>query len=337
MMEVGFFFWPYTLDLCERLAERADRYGYAMIGIADTPGNAMDPWVSAAMVARASQRTRVALCVTNLLSRHPAVTAAAIASLDHVSNGRAVLGIGAGHSGTRNVGLPKSRANELAEGVTFIKTLLRGSAASFGTATAHLPWIKRAPPVFLAASHPKPLQAAGETADGAFANFGLAAENIRNFEAHITAGAKAAGRAGDEIEIWQIAALDCNEDRNAARAKVGAMLAFLAGYVIGDKQLETRGVPEPLRGPLLELRRRYSTRPGEADIKLVQELGLFDYLSRRLSICGNPDDCLAQALAAKAAGAKRLMLTVSLASDPVRTIELFGEHVLPKLPALRAL
>jgi hypothetical protein len=90
-------------------------------------------------------------------------------------------------------------------------------------------------------------------------------------------------------------------------------------------------VPEPLRAPLLELRRRYSTRPGEADIKLVEELGLFDYLSRRLSICGNPQDCLEQALAAKAAGAKRLMLTVSLASDPVRTVELFGEHVLPKL------
>ena len=57
-MQVGFFFWPYNLDLCEKLAERADRYGYAMIGIADTPGNAMDPWVSAALVARASQRTR---------------------------------------------------------------------------------------------------------------------------------------------------------------------------------------------------------------------------------------------------------------------------------------
>ena len=109
------------------------------------------------------------------------------------------------------------------------------------------------------------------------------------------------------------------------------MLAFLAGYVIGDRNLETRGVPEPLRAPLLELRRRYSTRPSEADSKLVQELDLFDYLSRRLSICGNPQDCLAQALSAKAAGAKRLMLTVSLASDPVRTVDLFGQHVLPKL------
>ncbi len=43
-MEVGFFFWPYDPDLVRRMATRADRYGYALAGIADTPGNAMDPW-----------------------------------------------------------------------------------------------------------------------------------------------------------------------------------------------------------------------------------------------------------------------------------------------------
>ena len=137
--------------------------------------------------------------------------------------------------------------------------------------------------------------------------------------------------SSDLVEVWQIGALDCAMDGDVARDKVGAMLAFLAGYVIGDKNLETRGVPEHLREPLLELRRRYSTRPGDADIRLVRELGLFDYLSGRLAICGTPEECLKQALAAKEAGAKRLMLTVSLASDPVRTVELFGEHVLPKL------
>jgi len=151
-MQVGFFFWPYTPDLCQQLAERAERYGYAMIGIADTPGNAMDPWVSATIVALASHRARIALCVTNLLTRHPAVSAAAIASLDQVSHGRALLGIGAGHSGTRNVGLAKSSAKELADGVTFIKRLLAGQPATRGAAGAHLPWVRRAPPVFLAAS-----------------------------------------------------------------------------------------------------------------------------------------------------------------------------------------
>src|SRR5438445_7291325 len=98
-MQVGFFFWPYTPELCEALATRADRYGYAMIGIADTPGNAMDPWVAAALAGRATRNARVAICVTNLVTRHASVSAAAIASLDLVTDGRALLGIGAGHSG----------------------------------------------------------------------------------------------------------------------------------------------------------------------------------------------------------------------------------------------
>jgi 5,10-methylenetetrahydromethanopterin reductase len=330
-MQIGFFFWPFTPELTERIAERADRYGYAMIGIADTPGNAMDPWVSAAMVARAARRTRVAICVTNLLTRHPSVSAAAIASLDSISGGRATLGIGAGHSGTKNLGLARSTAREMGEGVAYIKTLLRGAPASLHGAEAHIPWVKRAAPVFLAASHPLALGEAGRHADGVFANYGLGADNIRESEAIVARGIAAAGRKTEDVEIWQIAALDCMEDGNIARAKVGAMLAFLAGYVIGDKHLEQRGVPEQFREPLLELRRRYSTRPGEADIRLVRELGLFDYLAGRLAICGNPDECLQQARAAKAAGAKRLMLTVSLAADPVRTVELFGEHVLPRL------
>jgi 5,10-methylenetetrahydromethanopterin reductase len=330
-MQVGFFFWPYTLQLVEQMAERAERYGYAMIGVADTPGNAMDPWVAAALAGRATRTPRAAICVTNLITRHPSVSAAAIASLDQITNGRAILGIGAGHSGTRNLGLAKSTAKELGEGTRYIKQLLRGQPAMFGAAEAQIPWVKRAAPVFLAASHPKTLAAAGQDADGVFANFGLAEDNIRDSETRIAQAAAAAGRAPDEVEIWQIAALDCNDDGDLARSKVGAMLAFLAGYVIGDKNLESRGVPPQFREPLVELRRRYSTRPGEADIRLVRELGLFDYLSRRLSICGTPADCLAQARAAKAAGAKRLMLTVSLAADPVKTLELFGEHVLPKL------
>jgi 5,10-methylenetetrahydromethanopterin reductase len=119
-MDVGFFFWPYSRDLVERIADAADRYGYAMIGIADTPGNAMDPWVAAALAARITRTARVAICVTNLKTRHPSVSAAAIASLDLISDGRATLGIGAGHSGTKNLGLARSTAREMGEGIAYI-------------------------------------------------------------------------------------------------------------------------------------------------------------------------------------------------------------------------
>ena len=143
--------------------------------------------------------------------------------------------------------------------------------------------------------------------------------------------ARAAGRDPGEVEIWQIACLDCHKDGAAARRKIGAILAFVSAYVMGGGDLARRGVPEEYRAPLAELRRRYSTRPGDADAALVAELGLFDYLSRRLAVCGTPDECLAQVRTARAAGVRRLMFTVSLATDPVRTIRLFGERVLPLL------
>jgi 5,10-methylenetetrahydromethanopterin reductase len=328
-VEIGFFFWPYDVALVRAMAEAADTLGYDMVGIADTPGLAMDPWVATTLLAADVRRARVAVCVTNLVTRHPAVAAASIASVDLLAPGRAVLGIGVGHSGTRNLGAPSLPAGELGDGVMFIKELLRARPAPYRGGTAHLPWVKQPSPVFLAASHPRSLEAAGAQADGVFINYGLAADNVIESEGIVVRAARAAGRNPDEVEIWQIAGLDCGLDGDASRRKIGAILAFVSAYVMGGGDFARRGVPAEHRAALHELRRRYSTRPGEADAALVTELGLFDYLSRRLSVCGTPDECLAQVRAARAAGVRRLMFSVSLAADPVRTVRLFGEKVLP--------
>jgi 5,10-methylenetetrahydromethanopterin reductase len=120
------------------MAAAADRYGYDVIGVVDTPGNAMDPWVAATMVAEATEHARVALCVSNLESRHPAASAAAIASLDLLAPGRVVLGLGTGHSGTRNIGLGRSRVDELAAGARFIRQLLAGELATWHDGEAQL-------------------------------------------------------------------------------------------------------------------------------------------------------------------------------------------------------
>ena len=328
-MEIGFFFWPYHPALVRAMAEAADALGYDMVGIADTPGIAMDPWVATTMLAEITGRARVAVCVTNLVTRHPAVAAASIASIDLLAPGRAVLGVGVGHSGTRNLGAASLPAGELAEGVTFVKELLHGRPASYRGGTAHLPWVKRPSPVFLAASHPRSLKAAGAHADGVFINYGLAADNVAESDGAVPSAARDAGRDPGAVEIWQIACLDCGADGQASRRKIGAILAFVSAYIMGGGDLDRRGVPAEHRAALLELRRRYSTRPGDADAALVSELGLFDYLSRRLAICGTPDECLAQVRAARAAGVRRLMFSVRLAVDPLATVRLFGEKVLP--------
>ena len=331
-MQVGFFFWPYTLELCEQLAERADRYGYAMIGIADTPGNAMDPWVSAAVVARASQRTRIALCVTNLLTRHPAVSAAAIASLDHVSNGRAVLGIGAGHSGTKNVGLPKSRANELAEGVTFIKDAAAGRARE--------PW--RARPRICPGSSarrrsflpPRIPSRCRQRARPPTASSPITAWPPRTSVIRRRTSSKAPRPPAARRTISRSGrSLRSTATRTATPRAARSAPCWPSSPATSSATRIWRSAACPSR-----CRRRCSSCGDATALAPARPTSSSSRSSACSIICRGGcrsaairQDCLAQALAAKAAGAKRLMLTVSLASDPVRTVELFGEHVLPKL------
>jgi alkanesulfonate monooxygenase SsuD/methylene tetrahydromethanopterin reductase-like flavin-dependent oxidoreductase (luciferase family) len=308
----GFFFWPYEPVFVERMVRLGEAQGWDLVGIADTPGNAMDVWVALAQAATLSTRVRLASCVTNLSTRDPAITAGAAASLDRLSGGRFVLGVGAGHSGVVNIGHRPTPPAGLRQGVARIRTLLDG---------------ERPVPVYAAASGPRALRAAGAAADGAFVNYGLAAAEVSRARALVAEGAEEGGRPGAALDTWFIACLDVSERRETALEKLGNILGFVAAYVLGPAPAE-RGVPAELVPAVAELRRQYTTRRREMDPGLVWRLGLFDYLRRRLAVAGTPEDCAEQTQAALQAGATNLMFTVSLAADPLRTVELFGRHVL---------
>ena len=318
----GFFFWPYEPALVARMAGLGESQGWDLVGIADTPGNAMDVWVALAQAATLTTRVTLASCVTNLATRDPAITAGAATALGQLSGGRFVLGIGAGHSGVVNVGRRPSPPAALRDGLARVRALLDGDGG------APRPRI----PLYAAASGPGALRAAGATADGAFVNHGLGAAETARARALLAEGAAQAGRAGDPLDAWFVACLDVSERRETALEQLGNILGFVAAYVLGPAPAE-RGVPPELVASVVELRRQYTTRRRDMDPRLVHRLGLFDYLRGRLAVAGTPDDCAGQAQAALAAGARRLMFTVSLAADPIRTVELFGRHVLPALRA----
>ena len=324
----GFFFWPYEPALVERMVRLAERDGWDLVGVADTPGNAMDVWVALAQAATISTHVALASCVTNLASRDPAITAGAAASLDLLSGGRFTLGVGAGHSGVTNVGRQPTPAGELRAGLGRLRTLLDGEPAPASVGLAAASPTARRVPVYAAASGPAALRAAGAAADGAFVNYGLGAADVARARALLAEGAREGARPA--FEPWFIACLDVSERREAALDKLGNILGFVAAYILGPAPAE-RGVPAELVDAVAELRRQYTTRRREMDPDLVRRLGLFDYLRRRLAIAGTPEDCAAQARAALAAGATSLMFTVSLAADPLRSVELFGRHVLPEL------
>jgi 5,10-methylenetetrahydromethanopterin reductase len=333
---LGFFFWPYGPAYTARMAALGESLGFDLVGVADTPGNAMDMWVALGIAAARTERVRLAACVTNFVSRHPVVTASAAASLAAASNGRFTLGVGTGHSAVVSAGARPSGPTAFRDTLAFSKALLAGERATLGDVTTMLPKPAHRVPLYAAGSGPRALAAAGAVADGVFVNYGLQAEHVAQARAWIGDGSVArsadGGSAGGESltppHRWFIACLDVSERREDAYAKLGNILGFVAAYVVGPDPAG-RGVPPELVPAVREMRRTYTTRRADMDPALLHRLGLFDYLRRRLAIAGTPDDCIEQIRAARAAGVRNLMFTVSLAADPERTVELFGRHVLP--------
>jgi 5,10-methylenetetrahydromethanopterin reductase len=326
--QFGFFFWPYTPEYTVRMARLGEELGFDLVGIADTPGNAMDPWVAMTLAASATSRIRLATCVTNLVTRHPSITASAAASVDLASGGRSILGVGAGHSGVVNVGSAPAGANALRAGITFLRAALRGEPASWRGAAAHLPWVGRRVPVYAAASGPVAIRTVGSAADGGFVNYGLRPEHVSRVEVLVRDGASQAGRLRSEVDLWYVACLDVSVRRETALEKLGNILGFVAAYILG-RDPAGRDVPPDLVAAVRQLCATYTTKERAMDPTLVKRLGLFDYLRGRLAVAGTPADCVEQTQAAIAAGATQLMFTVSLAADPQRTVELFGREVLP--------
>ena len=106
-MRFSVMIWPYSGQMIEpvvRLAQCAEACGFETVYVGDSQMLWNDVYVCLACCAQATQRVKLGPGVTNLVTRHPTVTANAMVSLNMLSQGRAVLGIGAGGLGRENCG-----------------------------------------------------------------------------------------------------------------------------------------------------------------------------------------------------------------------------------------
>src|SRR5689334_18056422 len=108
------------------LAERArlaEACGFDAVWVADERFY-REVYSVLSQIASATQRIRLGPCVTDPFARHPALTAMAIATLDEISAGRAVLGLGAGVSGFAELDIrPHSRPRAIREAISLTRAL----------------------------------------------------------------------------------------------------------------------------------------------------------------------------------------------------------------------
>lgn len=107
------------------------------INVPDTTGPCMEAWVTLSALAQATKRIRIGCMVSGVVYRHPAVLANMISTLDHVSNGRLEIGIGAGWNEEEcdaygiHLGTLKERFDRFDEACEVIHSLLTQDVTNF--------------------------------------------------------------------------------------------------------------------------------------------------------------------------------------------------------------
>src|SRR5215470_16202295 len=159
------------------MAERAhlaEAVGYDTVWVADERFY-REVYSCLTHFARHTSKVLLGPCVTDPFSRHPALTAMAIATLDEVSGGRGILGIGAGISGFVELGINRrSPARAIYETVEVIRTLLGGGSVDFHGQVINLDQgrlsfvpHRSAIPIYVASNGRLGQRVAGTIADGA--------------------------------------------------------------------------------------------------------------------------------------------------------------------------
>jgi probable F420-dependent oxidoreductase len=173
--------WELTAGPAEvaRVAQAADRSGFFYIGVCDhvaipddlAPRMGAVWWDTIATLswlAASTTQTRLLSTVFNLTYRHPLVAAKAFATLDLLSGGRVIIGVGAGHVEKEFDALGvdfAARGRLLDDGLRMLDTALTAGVVD-GMQVAPRPVQEPRPPLWVGGSAPAAVRRAARLADG---------------------------------------------------------------------------------------------------------------------------------------------------------------------------
>ncbi len=285
-------------------------------------------WVLTSAVAAQTTRIRIGSVGTNPYTTDPSEIATYVATLDELSGGRCILGLGL-HT-TEMVGWTGIDASDYIdrtrEATEMIRALLRGE-----TVEAHGPrynWgeqcylrlkpVRERVPIYISAFGPDYLALAGAIGDGCLPMLTPPA-SADYMVSSIRRGAEAAGRSLDNFELSGCAWLSLSGSRSSASAVMRKMVAYFGPY-LEEPALNTMGVSVSDMLPLKEL--VLAGRYDEAYARVTDEM-------LNIGLTGTPRDVIRQVESLFAKGVTEVNLGGPLGPDPAEAIRLMGEEVIP--------
>jgi len=265
--------------------------------------------------------------ITNPYLNHPISTGQMLASLDEISKGRVVCGIGAGDKeNLRKIGVNQYKpVSAVREAVEILRTVSSGQTVNingevFRISNARLRFfMTRKYPVFIGAQGDKMLGLAGIIGDGVIINAGDAQECKRAIEIARFAGEHAKRSMSDFV--WSAATpFSISEDEDDAIKPLLPKVAVVVGGC--NKQVLDR----------------YGISIEEAqNVREALKIGDYSKIAKSvtpnmiesLSIAGTPDNCIEKISALVKAGIKLVILSPPLGRDISHSLDLIENKVMP--------
>jgi 5,10-methylenetetrahydromethanopterin reductase len=308
------------------LVREIEELGFDELWLTDSSLHARNVYAYLTLAATVTTRLRIGSSVTNPLTRHPAIGAQAIATVDEISGGRTMYGIGVGDRPVQALGFRPAHLATLRNAVDATRRLLRGETVdmedeAFKLHDAHLHFGARSDiPVYISASGPKTLELAGEIADGAIVLGGLFPEAMQYAISHIRKG-ETLSSSPTEVAVFAYGAL--NPDAAAAIEDARSIAAWFC---------QTAPAYCELAGMDPEIVSRVRTAYAGGEFQEAQSAASLipDHFVQKLALAGTEEDGLRKAGMLQDLGADSVNV-FPLGKDRPATIRAFAQGVIRRL------
>lgn len=227
-MEFGISLRFDSIRVMIECALTAETCGFNQVWIPDTQIIGWEVYSLLSLISIKTSRIRLGPGVTNPLTRSASATSTAIITLNELSGGRAVLGLGAGDWSAKIDGNKPAPLKVISKYIDDVRYFC--SSFPPNSVLEKFNGMKKTIPIYLAASGQKMIELAGSKADGVIINVGLAPELLDKGLRHLANGAQQSGRDFDKIRKICFFYSFVSEDRNEAIKLSKPVVAFLAAF-----------------------------------------------------------------------------------------------------------
>lgn len=202
--------------------ELGERLGYDAVWLGDSQMIWREMYVLLGAAAKVTSRVLLGTGVTNPITRLPVVTASAITTLQELSGGRAVLGVGVGDSSVRTLGMKPATLATLEQFVSDLRELCSGRSlvAPSGEVRLNFGAPQKCPPIIVAGNGSKSLRLAGRIGDGVIFSTGRSRSSFQKTMGYIQAGLEERTLPKDRFQKMLMRSVAIDADRKKALAAV---------------------------------------------------------------------------------------------------------------------